>query len=198
TGRLDIGMSWSVDDFIGLIVHREGRLVKGWPAHILFGDPGSIPGGVKSLKALLDGWKSGEIRFVKATAEDLRRARRDRRSVLPSTPVPQRPTVAEKRRASSQFIPGRLVMEPVHLEVIARPKAIHDDGAPPTKRLRMTTGQRSDNSTVRAHRKSSHPRSSKTGVKTPRNVLDDDASPTGMVVLDDDLARSFEEGEVEM
>ncbi|TFK79173.1 hypothetical protein K466DRAFT_442699, partial [Polyporus arcularius HHB13444] len=83
TGRLDIGMSWSEDDFTSLIVHREGRLVKGWPPHIPFGDPGSIPGGVKTLTTLLEGWRSGEIRFVKATAEDLRRARRDRKSVLP-------------------------------------------------------------------------------------------------------------------
>ncbi|RDX44258.1 hypothetical protein OH76DRAFT_1409215 [Lentinus brumalis] len=190
-------MNWSADDFIGLIVHREGRLVEGWPPHIMFGDPGSIPGGIKSLKPLLDGWKSGAIRFVKATTEDLRRARRDRRSVLPSTPVPQRPSVAEKRRASSQFLPGRLVMEPVHLEVVARPKAVHDRGVPPTKRLRMTTGQRSDNNSVRAHRKSAHPRSAKKGVKTPRYVLDDDAAPLGMTVLDNDLARMFEDGAVE-
>lgn len=187
-----------MDDFIGLIVHREGRLVKGWPPHIMFGDPGSIPGGVKSLKALLDGWKSGAIRFVKATAEDLRRARRDRTSVLPSTPVPQRPSVAEKCRASSQFVPGRLVMEPVRLDVVARPAVAGDGRDAPAKRLRMMMGQRSDNNTVRAHRKSAHPRGAKKGVKTPQSILDDDAAPRGMIVLDDDLARLFDDGEVEM
>lgn len=194
TGKPGVQMHYAADNFVGIIVLREHRLVEGWPATIPFVDPGDIPGGAKTLRKLLHMWKEDKIRFIEASASDLCRARQDPRSVLPGTS--RALSVRKRLRAlSPEHIPGRLVLEPACLDVVVRPRSppgpTVEDGARAPKRPRIA-GQRRDNNSVRERRRA-YPRHPRTGVKTARYVLDSDVSQTGMVVLDDDLGRAVEE-----
>ncbi|KAI0681985.1 hypothetical protein C8T65DRAFT_537571, partial [Cerioporus squamosus] len=65
------------------IVRGEGRIIAGWPKSTPFGDPSYLPGGERRLRTLLNMWRSGAVRWEKATEDDLCRAVLDPVSVLP-------------------------------------------------------------------------------------------------------------------
>lgn len=73
------------------------------------------------------------------------------------------------------------------------PAKRHRHDRPPTDEpstLRLRLGQRSDNNTVRVRRF----RNTKTGVKTPQWIHEDDTVPGGYVVLPRELGLALEEG----
>ncbi len=70
------------------MVQYELKLV-GWPSDTPFMSFGTIPGGGSTLRKLLDLWNAGDIRFERATPEDLSNAKRDPRTVHPNYQPPK-------------------------------------------------------------------------------------------------------------
>ena len=197
TGKMYIGMHWATNQFVNYIVRGEGHVVTGWPQSIPFGDPSYLPGGEKCLRKLLEMWKSGAVRWEKATEDELGRAVLNPVSVLPSTPLPPQTRSTAKERPPAKYVTGQLVMHRLNFKVVARPRSPPSDEMPPAKRPRVS-GQRVDTNKARDRPKGTKPRNPKTGVKTPRYVRDDDALLRGFSTLDNDLGRLWDAGEVEV
>ncbi|RDX40216.1 hypothetical protein OH76DRAFT_1490486 [Lentinus brumalis] len=196
TGNPDVHMHWAKHRFVKFTVLREHKVVRGWPPHIPFGDLGDIPGGVQTLQMLLEGWQSGAIYFDEATADELRRAVEDPDSVLPSTPLPPRPSGASKPCDDPRFVVGQLAMHPAHPSVVIRPSSAVPEGgddAPAAKRLRMS-GQREDCGRVRVVQGVRKRRRPKPGVKTERWLVDANSTEDGYFVVDKDLGRLLADG----
>ncbi len=204
TGRTNAKMHWSPDGYADKIVKGERKKIAGvWPAGVPFGDPSHIQGGCAPLQKLLDAWERGEVWFADATAEDVRRAAMDPRSVLPGEPLRPRlrKSPYECPGSSRRRLPGLgPVLHSSHMGVVARPCPPEHVLAGRLESGRHTgrTGYREDNSATRA-RPVSNPENvplqhARTGVKTGRWVMDYDGVEDGVIEVDDDLMRLLEEG----
>ncbi|TFK80291.1 hypothetical protein K466DRAFT_559226 [Polyporus arcularius HHB13444] len=128
TGKADIAMHWEEYGYVDCMVCGEGKMLEGWPGHIPFGELCRIRGGAAPFRELLALWSAGILRWRDATAEDLRKAELDHRSVLPSTPVPPRPRGRSAPHTDAQWIVGTLTMH------VATPAAIRCKSPPPDAR----------------------------------------------------------------
>ncbi len=203
-------MNWEEHGFVENIVISKGKLLEGWPNHILFGELSRIPGGVQPVEELLALWKDGTLHWRDATPEEVHSARLDHRTVLPSTPVP--PRQETEPHTDARWVVGTLVMHvsapgtvvrcptPPPSETKKRRRPDESGGGRTAKRRHLDgsalprLGQRSDNNTALVRRF----RNPKTGVKTSQYLWEDDSAPGGSVPMDRDLGRVLEDGRAVM
>lgn len=76
-------LSYADSCYAEYIVIQQGLKLVGWPSDIPFMSFGTIPGGAATLRKLLDLWDAREIRFERATPEDIANAKRDPKAVHP-------------------------------------------------------------------------------------------------------------------
>ncbi|EIW57384.1 uncharacterized protein TRAVEDRAFT_29499, partial [Trametes versicolor FP-101664 SS1] len=84
SGVPDAQMSYKEDRYARLVVLRYVATLVGWPEGVPFVNLSSrLLGGIASLRVLRQAWDKGELRFERATPEDLEKAAADPLSVLP-------------------------------------------------------------------------------------------------------------------
>lgn len=165
-----------------LIVLRYMVKLMGWPEGIPFVNLSSrLLGGIASLRILREAWDKGELRFERATPEDLKKAAKDPLSVLPDggrclevlAQAKSQSSASESTAPPSDTPPLVRVLHPIDLSELGE----HDTDADvdPDSGMRPHH-QRSDVKKARRRPKknpTNRPlRRPKTGVKSSRGVLE--------------------------
>ena len=108
-------MEWTEDGYLTVVFGRLGLKFNdgGWPREIPFTNLSELGGGVAPLRRLLALWKSGALKIVRVEPEDLERAARDPRSVLPNPGTFHAVHPADSATHTPRIIPR--VLHPIDL-----------------------------------------------------------------------------------
>lgn len=172
-------MSYKEDRYARLVMLRYAAKLMGWPEGIPFVNLSSgLLGGIAALRILRQAWDKGELRFERATPEDLARAAEDPLSVLPDggrclKVLAQAKSHSESTPPPPDVQPVVLVMHPIDLSDVGTHDPEADVDPDSGKHQRE---QRSDVKKAR-RRPVKNPtnrplRRPKLGVKSSRGVLE--------------------------